>query len=161
MYKTNDKIIYKRDVCTIKEIKKNFYKETDYYCISPIIDPTLTINVPVDTPLIKDILTKQQALTIIDFIPKIEPIDSDEKSLENIYKELLSTDDELDLVKIIKTTYLRNKKRVDTGKKIGDKDDTYFKKAENYLYTSLSISLNMTYEECKNFIIEKLEKEGI
>lgn len=161
MYQINDKIIYKRDVCTIKEIKKNFYKETDYYCISPIIDSTLTINIPVDTPLIKDILTKKEALTIIESIPNVEPINSDDKSLENIYKELLSTTDELDLVKIIKTTYLRNKKRIDTGKKIGDKDDTYFKKAENYLYTSLSISLNMSYDECKNFIIEKLEKEGI
>ncbi len=161
MYKINDKIIYKRDVCIIKEIKKNYYKETDYYCISPISDTTLTINIPVDTPLIKNLLTKEEALSIIDSIISVEPIDSDDKSLENIYKELLSTEDELDLVKIIKTTYLRNKKRIDTGKKIGDKDDTYFKKAENYLYTSLSISLDMTYEECKNYIIEKLEKEGI
>lgn len=161
MYQINDKIIYKRDICIIKEIKKNFYKETDYYCISPIIDPTLTINIPVDTPLIKDILTKKEALTIIESIPKVELIDSDDKLLENLYKELLSTDDELDLVKIIKTTYLRNKKRIDTGKKIRDKDDTYFKKAENYLYTSLSISLNMSYDECKNYIIDKLEKEGI
>lgn len=161
MYKINDKIIYKRDVCIIKEIKKNFYKETDYYCISPITDETLTINVPVDTPLIKNLLTKEQALNIIDSISKVKPINSDDKSLENIYKELLGTDDELDLVIIIKTTYLRNKKRLDTGKKIGNKDDTYFKKAENYLYTSLSISLNMSYDECKNFIIDKLEKEGI
>lgn len=160
MYKINDKIIYKRDICIIKEIKKNYYKETDYYCISPLSDTTLTINIPVDTPAINDLLTKQETLSIIDHISKVEPIDSDDKSLENIYKELLSTDDILDLVKIIKTTYLRNKKRIDSGKKIGDKDDTYFKKAENYLYNLLSTSLDMTYEECKNYIIEKLEKEG-
>lgn len=160
MYKINDKIIYKRDICIIKEIKKNYYKENDYYCISPISDTTLTINIPVDTPSINNLLTKQEALSIIDNISKVEPIDSDDKSLENIYKELLSTDDILDLVKIIKTTYLRNKKRVDSGKKIGDKDDTYFKKAESYLYNILSTSLDMTYEECKNYIIEKLEKEG-
>ena len=160
MYKINDKIIYKRDVCTINEIKKNYYKEIDYYSISPLIDPTLTINVPTSSPLVKDILTKEEALSIIDSIPDIEPINSDDKSLENIYKELLYTDDVLDLIKIIKTTYLRNKKRLDTGKKIGDKDDTYFKKAEKYLYALLSISLEMTYEECKNYIIEKLNKEG-
>ena len=112
MYKVNDKIIYKREVCIIKEIKEKYYHEKDYYCISPITDRTLTINIPVDSPLIKDILTKEQALNIIDSISKVEPILSDDKSLEN------------------------------------------------YLYTSLSIPMNMTYEECKDYIIEKLEKEG-
>lgn len=160
MYKINDTIIYKRDVCIIKEIKEKYYQDNDYYCISPITDTTLTINVPVLSPQIKPTLTKEEALEIINGIPKIKAITSDDKSPENIYKELLSTDNISDLVKIIKTTYIRNKNRVDSGKKIGDKDDTYFKIAETYLYSILSVSLNMTIEECKEFIVKKLEKEG-
>lgn len=128
----------------------------DYYLLSPIDDASLTIKLPVTSPYIRDILTAQEAEAIIKEIPNIPIIDSDDKSLENIYKELLSTEDPLDLVKIIKTTYLRNKKRVDNGKKIGDKDNNYFQKAEKYLYNSLGISLNMSYEECKNYVIDNL-----
>lgn len=157
MYKINDKIIYKRAVCIIKEVKENYFKNKDYYCISPISDPTLTINIPTDSNTIKPLLTKEEATKIIESILTVKEIESDDKSLENIYKDLLNTEDPLDLVKIIKTTYLRNKKRLDSGKKIGDKDDAYFKKAETYLYTSLAISLNMTYEECKKYIIDYIE----
>ena len=65
------------------------------------------------------------------------------------------------MVKIIKTTYLRNKKRVDSGKKIGDKDDIYFKKAESLLYNSLATSLNMTFNECKEYIINNIDKKEV
>lgn len=128
----------------------------DYYLLSPIDDTSLTIKVPVTATCIRDILTAQEAEAIIKEIPNVPCIDSDDKSLENIYKELLSTDDPLDLVKIIKTTYLRNKKRVDNGKKISDKDNNYFQVAEKSLYNLLGISLNMSYEECKKYVIENL-----
>lgn len=161
MYKINDKIIYKREVCIINEIKEKFHNNTDYYCVSPLSDKTLTLNIPINSPQIRNILTKQEALNIIEKIPNIEEIKSDEKSLENIYKDLLSTDKEEDLVRIIKTTYLRNKNRLESGKKIGDKDDVYFKKAESLLYYSLSTSLNMTYEDCKEFIINSIEQKEV
>lgn len=161
MYQINDKIIYKREVCIINEIKNNYYNGKDYYCVSPISDKTLTLNIPTDSPQIRTLLTKEEALNIIENIPNIEEIKVDDKSLENIYKELLSTDKEEDLVKIIKTTYLRNKKRVDSGKKIGDKDDIYFKKAESLLYNSLATSLNMTFDECKEYIINHIDKKEV
>ena len=77
--------------------------------------------------------------------------------MENEYKRLLDTRDLNDLVKIIKTTYLRNKERIDNKKKISEKDDNYFNKAEDYLYTELSVALNMKKSEVKKYIIEKLK----
>lgn len=161
MYKINDYIIYKRDVCIIKEIKENYIKGKDYYRISPITDSSLIINVPVDNDTLKILPTKEEALNIIESIPQVEEIKSDDKSLENIYKELLATENLLDLVKIIKTTYLRNQKRKESGKKIGDKDESYFQKAEKYLYSTLSISLNMTYNDCKEYIINTIKNKEV
>ena len=161
MYKINDYIIYKKEVCIIKEINKNYYKEIDYYTISPIDDASLIIHIPTTTTAIKNIITKEDALKILEQIPNIDYIESDEKNLENIYKELLNSDNLLDLVKVIKTTYMRNKKRVDNGKKIGDKDNSYFEKAEKYLYNLLAIALEMPYTECKDYIINKLSKSEV
>jgi len=158
MYKINDYLLYKRQVCIVKEIKKKLFNDKDYYIITPLDDESLTISVPTDSPVIRDILTKEEADDIISKIADIKPLSNKDKSLENIYKELLSTEDELDLVKIIKTTYLRNKKRVDNGQKIGDKDDAYFKKAEKLLYTSLGTSLGMSYDECKDYVVKIVEE---
>ena len=68
----------------------------------------------------------------------------------------MKTNKHEDLIRIIKTTYLRNQKRLEEGKKILDKDSNYFEKAEKYLYNELSISLGMNYDECKQYVISKL-----
>ena len=61
------------------------------------------------------------------------------------------------MIKIIKTTYLRNKERLDNNKKISDIDDKYFNMAEKYLYKEFAIVLNMTYEDTKNYVIKMVD----
>lgn len=86
MYNINDKLIYNKEVCVVKDILKKVYQEKDYYCLTPINDPTLLIKVPTDSISIKPILTKEEAHKIIEDIPKVDIIKSDDKSLENYIK---------------------------------------------------------------------------
>ena len=158
MHKINDYIIYKREVCKINDILPKFFKDNDYYLLSPLSDNTLTIKVPVNNKEIRSLITKKEIDTIINEIPNIEPAQSDTKSLEGIYKELLSTGLHTDLIKIIKTTYLRNKERIDNNKKTTDKDNYYFNLAEKYLYQEFQIVLNLTYDKTKEYVINKVEK---
>ena len=72
----------------------------------------------------------------------------------HFFTQLLNTDNHENLVKIIKTTYLRNENRINNKKKISDKDDKYFNLAEKYLYNELSISLNETIENIKEYIFK-------
>lgn len=160
MYKINDYIVYRHDVCKIKKIKK--IKDKDYYVINPIDDNSLIINTPVDNKMgyIRDILSKEEAKKIIDSIKDITAVDSiNEKNVEATYKELLNSYSYENLIKIIKTTYERNNNRLINNKKISEKDDTYFKLAEKYLYNELAISLNTTSEEIKDYIINKFKNE--
>ena len=158
MYKINDYIIYKREVCKINDILPKFFKDNDYYLLSPLSDDTLTIKVPVNNKEIRSLITKKDIDKIINEIPDIEPVNSDTKSLEGIYKDLLSSGSHTDLIKIIKTTYLRNKERIDNNKKTTDKDNYYFNLAEKYLYQEFQIVLNLTYDEAKDYVINKVEK---
>ena len=158
MHKINDYIIYKREVCKIDDILPKYYKDNDYYLLSPLSDSTLTIKVPTNNKEIRNLITKKEIDIIISEIPNILPVDNDTKSLENIYKELLSSGTHEDLIKIIKTTYLRNKERLDNNKKTTDKDNYYFNLAEKYLYEEFSIILNLTYDKTKEYVISKVEK---
>ena len=57
MHKVSDYIIYKKEVCIINEIIPKYYKNMDYYVLSPISDDTLKIKVPTNNKEIRN-LTK-------------------------------------------------------------------------------------------------------
>lgn len=160
MFKEGEYVVYKRYVCKIIEIKKNHLNNKDYYIMIPIIDNSLKINVPVENKLgnIRSLLSKKEIENLITKIPQIKIIDCPNKIIENEYRSLISDNTHESLVKIIKTTYLRNKKRADNKRKIGDKDAHYFMLAEKYLYNELSIVLNISFEEVKNYIIQEVSK---
>lgn len=154
MYKVNDYVICRHNVCKIKSIKDN-----KFYIMTPIDDESLIINIPVNSNLLRNVISSKKAKILIEKIPNISPLtDINEKNVETQYKELLNTDNLENLVKIIKTTYLRNENRINNKKKISDKDDKYFNLAEKYLYNELSISLNETIESIKKYIFKIVNK---
>ena len=161
MYKENDYLVYKKDVCKVKEVKKNKINGLDYYVLIPIDDNSLIIDVPTDNRMgwIRDIIKKEDAEKLINRIPQIEPLKNiKDKNIETKYKELLYKGTQEDLIKIIKTTYLRNEERINNNKKRSDKDFNYFNRAEKYLYNELSIALNMSFDKTKNYIINKVKE---
>ena len=58
MFKIGDYVIYRRDLCTIKDIIDN-----KYYKLSLIDDNTLSINVPIDNKfgLLRKPISKEEA----------------------------------------------------------------------------------------------------
>lgn len=161
MFKVGEIIVYKKEVCKIKEIKEKYIQNKDYYIMNPIEDETLVINVPIDNEKnLREVITKEKAKKVIENISNIEPLDINNKNIEFEYKQLLNEDSLENLIKIIKTSYLRNFEREKNKKRISDIDKMYFEKAEKRLYNELSISLNLTYDETKEYIINYLENKN-
>lgn len=161
MYKKGDYVVYRRDVCIIRDIKESKLKNTTYYVMNPIDDSSLIIDIPIENKMgfLRDVISTDKAKKLIERIPKINPIENiNEKNLDAKYKEMLYTGNYKDLIKIIKTTFLRNESRVNNKKKISEKDNNYFKLAEKYLYNELSVSLNMSVEEVKDYIFRVVNK---
>lgn len=158
MFKIGDDVVYKKDVCEIKDIKK--YNDTEYYILIPISDSSLKISVPVENKngFLRNIISKEEVMNIIASIPSIGIIKSDNKLIENDYKRLINSDTHEDLIKIIKTSYLRNKERTDNNKKTSDKDTNYLRRAEEYLYNEFSVVLGMDYDQTKSYVISEVKK---
>ncbi|MDD3048490.1 MAG: CarD family transcriptional regulator [Bacilli bacterium] len=157
MFNIGNYIIYQRDLCIISDIKTMM--NSKYYILNPLSDQSLTINVPADNRMgyLRPVITKKEALELINKIPSINIITSDDKMIENEYKILMNSNNFEDLIKIIKTTYLRNDERKKCGKKLGDRDKAYNERAEKYLYNEFAIALNMSYNEVKSFITKKVQ----
>lgn len=160
MYKVNDIVVYKRDLCKVVEIRKNKLTNLDSYIMVPILDESLKIEVPVDNDLsyIRSVISKEEADNLIKKIPNIKTLQLDSKNLDSEYKYLYNSASLEDLITIIKTTYLRNDERLKTRKKVSEKDSVFFEKAEKSLYNELAISYNMNYENTRDYVINEMKK---
>ncbi len=147
-----DYIVYRKETCKIIE------KEDGYYRLVPVNDTSIKYKVPVDSNFLKKVITKEEIDRLLLEIPEINTIDLGEKQIEQEYKELMKSGTHEDLVKIIKTSYLRNQIRILNNKRISEIDDEYFKRAEKYLYEEIGIVLNLSFENTKEYIINKLKK---
>lgn len=147
-----DYIVYRKETCKI------IGKEDGYYKLVPINDTSIKYKVPVDSNFLKKVITKEEIDRLLLEIPEINTIDLGEKQIEQEYKELMKSGTHEDLVKIIKTSYLRNQIRILNNKRISEIDDEYFRRAEKYLYEEIGIVLNLSFENTKEYIINKLKK---
>ena len=157
MFKIDDYIIYKGDVSKVADIKE--IRGNKYYMIDLINDSSLKINLPADSKFIRPVIKCDDALKLIDEIPNMEVVHAtNDKALEQTYKKLLSSDSVSDLLVILKTTYLRNKKRSDNGKKCGSIDTYYYDETVKKLFLELSISLKLDMNTIENILIEQINK---
>ncbi|MBR1416603.1 MAG: CarD family transcriptional regulator [Bacilli bacterium] len=157
MFKINSHVLYNCNVCKVKDIVKN--SDKDYYVLVPINDESLTIKAPLTQENIRKLLSKKEINRLINNMPNIKTINYPNHQLEAEYKKLLNTGNREDLVRIIKTTYLRNKERLDSGKKKGEKDNTYMLLAEKSLYSEIGTVLNMSLDDAKEYVINKINKK--
>ena len=158
MYKIGDLVVYKRDVCRVLEYKEKYFKDKDYYSLNPIYDNSLKIDVPIDSTLLRDVMSKEKAEDIINSIPSIDIIDVNDKMMENEYKRLINEGGYEGLVSVIKTTYLRNNDRLNSKRKISEKDENYFNTAERILYGELAVALDMDIDSIKDYVIKRVDE---
>lgn len=157
MKKVGEYVIYRKDVCKIKEIKENEFNHLMCYTLIPLKDETLKLTIPIESEHLRNLMSKEEMLEFIKTIKNIPVIDGFDKEIEKEYIRLLNTENQTDLVKIIKTTYERNQKRIEKNKKTSDKDNHYFEMAENYLYTEIATVLEIPYNEAKEFVIDSVK----
>ncbi len=158
MFQIGEYVVYKKDVCKIVDIKENSFNNQNYYVLYPIDDETLKISVPVDnkTGLLRPLMTLDQVNDLIKEIPNIKIVENNNRMMETEYRILLNSNNYEDLIKIIKTAYLRNKERMDNNKKTRDKDQEYFEQAERYLYNEFSLVLGLNFNETKEYVVKKV-----
>ena len=157
MLKVGDYVIYQEQVCQIKEQKINEFTNLESFILVPVTDSSLKLNVPVNNPNIKNLMTKEEIKNLIALMPSIPLIDIEDKLLENEYKRLYHSGIKEDLIRIIKTTYKRNQDRLNNNKKISEKDNKYFTLAENLLYSEIATVFGISLEEAKEYILANVQ----
>ena len=158
-----------KGVCVVENITtlniSGVDKERQYYILKPLYMAGSTVYVPVDSPKesMRSVLTREEAEELISRIPEISLLTiTNDKLSEQIYKECLKANRCEELVRIIKTIYLRKQKRIEAGRKITAVDAKYFHIAEENLYGELAVALDMERGEVEGYITTAIDgKSGV
>ena len=156
MFKVNDYVIYKRDVCIILEEK--IISNYEYFVLQSTIDDSLKINIPknMSSKLLRHLNTKKDIEKLISKIKTIPLLDVNSKNIEEDYKRCLRDETLESLIAIIKTSYFRNQSSLAHNKKMTDKDKYYYELDEKFLYNEIAYIYNTTYEDAKKYVLDKL-----
>ena len=150
-------------ICKVQDITtldiSGIDKTRKYYILKPVFASGSTVYIPVDTAdeALRRAMTKDEAHAFIGSIPDAPLIPlTDEKTLEKTYKEYIHKNSSEGWLKLIKTIYLRKEKRLSDGHKVTAVDSRYFKLAEDFLYGELSVALDMSKDEVREYIINTM-----
>lgn len=162
MYKVNDIVVYRRDVCKIVGKHRSDFTGEMCYDLVPYLkqDGSVKMQVPVSNRAgnLRDLITEDEIRELIISAPDIQTLENKPANMKSQYAALLKGNDIQDLICIIKTSYGRNKARMEQHKKLASIDDEYLQKAEKYLYQEISVALGKTYEEAKAYFEDEVAK---
>ncbi|MBE6123661.1 MAG: hypothetical protein E7190_13245 [Erysipelotrichaceae bacterium] len=153
MYQINDIVVYRRDVCRVVDTEESAATGEMCYVLEPYnaVSGGRRMLVPVANRggHLRSLSTSEEIYDLIDRVPSLEMLENKPANMKSQYVALLKTDSLEDLIRIIKTSYYRNKERSDNRKKLATIDGEYQQKAEKYLFSEFAVALGKSYEECK------------
>ena len=163
MLQVGEKIIYgKTGVCTVegqceKELSRN--DKRLYYVLKPFNSETSTIFAPVENNKVfmRPLITKEEALSLIDRIPEITEQTENIVLSKEQYEAMVSTHNCEDLIGLTVRLYHKKKDALANRKKPGFIDDKYMALAEKLLFGELATVLEIPFDQVKNYIADRLK----
>lgn len=154
----------KNGVCRIVDVGEVDFlwaeKGRMYFILQPVYSPASKAYIPVDKAdsLMRRAMDEKEAAALIADIPRIDQIAiKNEKICEELYKECLRKNESREWVRLLKTTYLRQEKRSQAGRKITAVDSKYSRLAEESLYGEIAQALGIPRDEVEDYIRRQIE----
>ena len=162
MYNVGDIVMYGTfGICKVTAIEKRDFtgEEQEYYILKHTSSEKNTFYVP---------LSNESALSNMHYVcSKAEVdelishmnsegliwIDNDIKRKEE-YSRIIKDADKHEIIRLIKTLYLRRKELAESGKKLRSTDENYLSLAENMLFEEFAYALDIDKSE----VVEYIEK---
>lgn len=170
MYQKGDMIVYgSSGVCRVEEIGPlkgagGVNGKRSYYTLAPIYGSG-TIYTPVDTEVfMRPVLSREEVENLIERLPSLEGDVSSTANLRLLteqYHAAFESHDCEDLLRLIKTVYLKGQNSLKQGKRLGLTDQKYRKHAEELVHGEFATVLGIPYEEVPNYISARVSTTGV
>lgn len=163
-HNVDDMVMYgSQGICKIVEISEQdlFGDTSEYYVLKPLYDEKSTVFIPTQseslTAKMKKILSQEEIYSLIKEMPDEDDIwIENETQRREKYKEILSTGDRFDLVRLIRDLYLRKQTQKLKGKKLHLSDERFMNEAEKMICEEFSHVLQINKAEVIPFIFDTI-----
>ena len=166
MYAIGDLIIHgSSGVCRVEEITMLSVKGSPdgprpYYILKPLYQSG-TITTPADSDKVfsRPVISKDEALSLIDSIPGVEAASYNNSNLQQLeahYKASFVSHSCEDLIYLTKSIYAKKREREAAKLKFGAVDRRYMDRAEDLLFGEFAVALGITRDEVPEFISLRL-----
>ena len=167
MFQPGDFVVYgSSGVCRVIQVGTLEGKSADpsreYYTLQPMFEAE-RIYTPVDSGVfMRPAMTKEQAQDLIRQIPFIQEDLCTERNPTNLrvhYEASLQSHQCKTLVSLIKGIRHKCRETERKGRKMGQVDQRYRKKAEGLLHGELSIALGIPLDQVERYIQQNMQEE--
>lgn len=167
MIQVNDTVLYGvHGVCKVADTVTRTVggKNVDYYILKPVFDGSSTVYVPMEnqalTAKLKRILSAAEIYEMIRSMPEEDLLwVENENERRQLFQEILVSGDRAQLVRLIKTLYARQQKRLEQKKNLLMSDEKFMKDAERILYEEFAYVLKIDRDQVLPFIMQQIEVE--
>ena len=164
MYKIGELIFYgSTGVCRVEGIEDHETggESRKYYVLKPTCQDG-KIYIPVDSKVyMRPVISREEAEQIIDAIPGIKAEAIQERSFTQLaarYDQLMAGHDCEALVRLVMSIYAKKQYAESHGRKFGQIDARYMKRAETLLYGELSAALGLDYDKVQPYIAQRVSE---
>ena len=164
MFQPGEKIVYgTTGVCTVQEVTPRddlpgTAPGTLYYALEPLSGSGI-IYLPVDaTVFMRPVITRQEAEALVARIPEMAAEAYHQRNLQmlrNHYQEVLQSHDCEKLLELTMSIHVKEKQAIKAGRKLGQIDARFQKRAEELLWGELAAALEIPVEAVPRYIQEK------
>ncbi len=167
MYSIGQLIIYGGEgVCRVEAVGPldltGMKSDKWYYTLQPLYR-TGSVFAPVEGKVfMRPVISREEAEGLVRSIPQIREDHLESRNLRltgEHYQKLLDSHDCADLVQLIKTIYVKQQSAQAAGRKGGQVDERYRKRAEDTLYGELAVALGIPKGDVEGYIRSALEAE--
>lgn len=164
VFKPGDYVVYGGSgACRVESIGKPKLNVADaskmYYTLCPLYSSEI-IYAPVDTGVfMRPVLSRVEAEQLIARIPAMEMVDFEDHSateLKEHYNAAFRSHNCEDLLCLVKGVYAKSISFTGRGKKLGQVDQQYWKRAEDLLHGEFAIALGIPRETVGDYIAATL-----
>lgn len=166
MYTIGDLVIYgKTGVCRVRDVAlraDSRGEKRQYYILTPLYE-SCEISIPVGSKkmYLRPIISREQALELIDAIPQLrQKADHSRvlRELESHYAASLDTHDCEDLVRLTSSIYEKREEALLHNRRLGAVDERFLRKGEALLFGELAAALDIPVEDVPALIASRLEE---
>jgi len=168
MYQPGDLIVYGGEgVCRVEAVGPlalpGMKSDKLYYTLQPLYR-TGSVFAPVEGKVfMRPVISKEEARELVRSIPHVQEQHLEGRNLRmagEYYQKLLSSHNCADLVQLIKTIYAKQQSAQAAGRKGGQVDERYRKRAEDTLYGELAVALEISKDSVEEYIRKTIEEEN-